>query len=98
MPLLRPIPKRDRKLVIAITAELDERLRSTQRRCRERGMELPFQDAVEAFLARLVADADAELSGAAPPRRGRGGKPAAGAGNGVGKTLSTASDPTAAGG
>ena len=84
MALLRQVPNRNRKLTVPITAELEQRLESIRQRCQERHMELPFQDAFEAFLDKLIEDAEAELSGAPPPssrkRRVRGGPKA---GNGI---------------
>ena len=75
MALLRQVPNRNRKLTIPITETLEERLESVKRRCQERHMELPLQEAFEAFLGKLVDDAEAELSGSAPPGRKRGGRP-----------------------
>ena len=75
MGLLRQVPNRSRKLQIAITEELDQRLESVRRRCQEQHMELPFQDAFEAFLAKLLDEADAELSGTPPTPRRRPARP-----------------------
>jgi len=70
MALLRQLPNRSRKLPIAITEELEQRLEQTRKRCAERHMELPFQESFEAWLGRLLDDAEAELSGRLPaPRR-----------------------------
>jgi hypothetical protein len=71
MALLRQLPNRSRKLQIAITEELEQRLEQTRKRCAERHMELPFHESFEAWLGQLLDDADAELSGRlpAPPRR-----------------------------
>ena len=70
MALLRQLPNRNRKLQIAITEELEQRLEATRKRCAERHMELPFQESFEAWLGRLLDDAEAELSGRlATPRR-----------------------------
>ena len=71
MALLRQLPNRNRKLQIAITEELEQRLEQTMKRCAERHMELPFQESFEAWLGQLLEDAEAELSGrlAAPRRR-----------------------------
>ena len=79
MGLLRQVPNRSRKLQIAITEELEQRLESVRRRCQEQHKELPFQDAFESFLAKLLDDAEAELSGTppAPRRRPARSKPAA---------------------
>lgn len=74
MALLRQVPNRNRKLTIPITEELEQQLESLKRRCQERHMELPFQDAFEAFLGKLVDDAEAELTGAVPTGRNRVGK------------------------
>ena len=72
MALLRQLPNRNRKLQIAITEELEQRLEATRKRCAERHMELPFQESFEAWLGRLLDDAEAELSGRlATPRRRR---------------------------
>ena len=71
MALLRQVPNRNRKLTVPITAELEQRLESIRQRCQERHMELPFQDAFEAFLDKLIEDAEAELSGAPPSSRKR---------------------------
>ena len=75
MALLRQVPNRNRKLTIPITEALEQRLESVRSRCQERHMELPFQEAFEAFLGKLIDDAEAELSGAAPTGRKRGGQP-----------------------
>ncbi len=70
MGLLRQVPNRSRKLAIPITEELEQRLENVKRRCQEQYKELPFQDAFESFLAKLLDDAEAELSGTPPtPRR-----------------------------
>jgi len=71
MALLRQVPNRSRKLQIAITEELEQRLEQTKRCCAERHMELPFQESFEAWLGQLLDDADAELNGrlSAPRRR-----------------------------
>lgn len=71
MALLRQLPNRSRKLQIAITEELEQRLEQTKKRCAERHMELPFQESFETWLGQLLDDADAELNGRlpAPPRR-----------------------------
>ena len=71
MALLRQLPNRNRKLQIAITEELEQRLEQTRKRCAERHMELPFQESFEAWLGQLLDDAEAELNGrlAAPRRR-----------------------------
>ena len=71
MALLRQLPNRNRKLQIAITEELEQRLEQTRKRCAERHMELPFQESFEAWLRQLLDDAEAELNGrlAAPRRR-----------------------------
>ncbi len=70
MGLLRQVPNRSRKLAIPITEELEQRLESVKRRCQEQHKELPFQDAFESFLIKLLDDAEAELSGTPPtPRR-----------------------------
>ena len=71
MALLRQLPNRNRKLQIAITEELEQRLEAIRKRCAERHMELPFQESFEAWLGQLLDDAEAELSGRlpAPPRR-----------------------------
>ena len=71
MALLRQLPNRNRKLQIAITEELEQRLEQTRKRCAERYMELPFQESFEAWLRQLLDDAEAELNGrlAAPRRR-----------------------------
>ena len=79
MGLLRQVPNRSRKLQIAITEELDQRLESVRRRCQEQHMELPFQDAFEAFLAKLLDDAEAELNGTPPTPRRRPARPKPGA-------------------
>ena len=50
MALLRQLPNRSRKLQIAITEELEQRLEETKTRCAERHMELPFQESFEAWL------------------------------------------------
>ena len=78
MGLLRQVPNRSRKLAIPITEELEQRLESIRRRCTEQHKELPFQDAFESFLMKLLDDADAELSGtpATPRRRPARPKPA----------------------
>ena len=52
MALLRQVPNRSRKLTIPITEALEQRLESVRSRCQERHMELPFQDAFEAFLGK----------------------------------------------
>ena len=62
MGLLRQVPNRSRKLAIPITEELEQRLESVRRRCQEQHMELPFQDAFESFLAKLLDDAEAEAN------------------------------------
>lgn len=72
MALLRQVPNRNRKLTIPITEGLEQRLDEVKRRCQERHMDLPFQEAFEAFLGELIDEAEAELSGAAPSRRARG--------------------------
>ena len=71
MALLRQVPNRSRKLQIAITEELEQRLEQTRKRCAERHMELPFQESFEAWLRQLLDDAEDELDGrlAAPRRR-----------------------------
>ncbi|MGE3738212.1 MAG: hypothetical protein AB7I59_01740 [Geminicoccaceae bacterium] len=71
MALLRQVPNRSRKLQIAITEELEQRLEETKKHCAERHMELPFQESFEAWLRQLLDDAEAELNGrlAAPRRR-----------------------------
>ena len=70
MALLRQLPNRSRKLQIAITEELEQRLEQTRKRCAERHMELPFQESFEAWLRQLLDDAEAELNGRLPaPRR-----------------------------
>jgi len=70
MALLRQVPNRSRKLQIAITEELEQRLEQTRKRCAERHMELPFQESFEAWLRQLLDDAEAELNGRLPaPRR-----------------------------
>ena len=72
MGLLRQVPNRSRKLAIPITEELEQRLESVKRRCQEQHKELPFQEAFESFLAKLLDEAEAELSGTPPtPRRAR---------------------------
>ena len=75
MALLRQFPNRSRKLQIAITEELEQRLEQTRKRCAERHMELPFQDAFEGFLMKLLDDAEAELSGTPPTPRRRPARP-----------------------
>ena len=75
MGLLRQVPNRSRKLAIPITEELEQRLESVRRRCQEQHMELPFQDAFESFLAKLLDDAEAELSGTLPTPRRRQARP-----------------------
>jgi hypothetical protein len=75
MGLLRQVPNRSRKLQIAITEELEQRLESVRRRCQEQHMELPFQEAFESFLAKLLDDAEAELSGTLPIPRRRPARP-----------------------
>ena len=79
MGLLRQVPNRSRKLQIAITEELEQRLESVRRRCQEQHKELPFQEAFESFLMKLLDDAEAELSGTplTPRRRPARPKPAA---------------------
>jgi hypothetical protein len=72
MGLLRQVPNRSRKLQIAITEELEQRLEAIKRRCQEQHMELPFQEAFEGFLGKLLDDAEAELTGIRPATR-RGG-------------------------
>ena len=70
MALLRQVPNRSRKLQIAITKELEQRLEEIKKRCAERHMELPFQESFEAWLGHLLDDAEAELNGRLPaPRR-----------------------------
>ena len=70
MALLRQLPNRSRKLQIAITEELEQRLEAIRKRCAERHMELPFQESFEAWLRQLLDDAEAELNGRLPaPRR-----------------------------
>ena len=70
MALLRQLPNRNRKLQIAITEELEQRLEAIRKRCAERHMELPFQESFEAWLRQLLDDAEAELNGRLPaPRR-----------------------------
>ena len=70
MGLLRQMPNRSRKLAIPITEELEQRLESVRRRCTEQHKELPFQEAFESFLVKLLDEAEAELSGTSPaPRR-----------------------------
>ena len=69
MGLLRQVPNRNRKLTIAITEELEQRLEAIKRRCQEQHMELPFQAAFEAFLGKLLDDAEAELTGTRPGKR-----------------------------
>jgi len=70
MALLRQVPNRSRKLQIAITEALEQRLEETKKRCAERHMELPFQESFEAWLGQLLDDAEAELNGRLPaPRR-----------------------------
>ena len=70
MALLRQLPNRNRKLQIAITEELEQRLEAIRKRCAERHMELPFQESFEAWLHQLLEDAEAELNGVSPaPRR-----------------------------
>ncbi|MFZ1430551.1 MAG: hypothetical protein WAS21_27745 [Geminicoccaceae bacterium] len=76
MGLLRQVPNRSRKLAIPITEELEQRLESIKRRCQEQHMELPFQDAFEAFLAKLLDEAEAELDGTSPAPRRRAVRPA----------------------
>jgi hypothetical protein len=72
MALLRQVPNRSRKLQIALTEELEQRLEQTRKRCAERHMELPFQESFEAWLGQLLDDAEAELNGRLPaPRRRR---------------------------
>jgi hypothetical protein len=67
---LRQVPNRSRKLAIVITEELEQRLESVRRRCQEQHKELPFQEAFENFLVKLLNEAEAELSGTRPaPRR-----------------------------
>ena len=63
MAFFRHLPMRNRKLQIAFTEELEQRLEATRKRCAERHMELPFQESFEAWLGRLLDDAEAELSG-----------------------------------
>ena len=75
MGLLRQVPNRSRKLAIPITEELEQRLESVKRRCQEQYMKLPFQEAFESFLAKLLDDAEAELSGTLPPPRRRQARP-----------------------
>ncbi|MFZ1426705.1 MAG: hypothetical protein WAS21_08065 [Geminicoccaceae bacterium] len=75
MGLLRQVPNRSRKLAIPITEELEQRLESVRRRCQEQHMELPFQNAFESFLAKLLDDAEAELSGTPPTPRRRPARP-----------------------
>ena len=75
MGLLRQVPNRSRKLAIPITEELEQRLESVKRRCQEQHMELPFQDAFESFLAKLLDEAEAELSGTSPAPRRRPARP-----------------------
>ena len=75
MSLLRQVPNRSRKLAIPITEELEQRLESVPRRCQEQHMELPFQDAFESFLAKLLDEAEAELSGTPPTPRRRSAQP-----------------------
>ena len=75
MGLLRQVPNRSRKLAIPITEELEQRLENVRRRCQEQHMELPFQDAFESFLARLLDEAEAELSGTPPTPRRRPARP-----------------------
>ena len=70
MALLRQLPNRNRKLQIAITEELEQRLEAIRKRCAERHMELPFQESFEAWRRQLLDDAEAELNGRLPaPRR-----------------------------
>ena len=75
MGLLRQVPNRSRKLQIAITEELEQRLESVRRRCQEQHKELPFQDAFESFLIKLLDEAEAELSGTPPTPRRRPARP-----------------------
>ena len=75
MGLLRQVPNRSRKLAIAITEELEQRLESVRRRCQEQHKELPFQDAFESFLVKLLDEAEAELSGTPPTPRRRPARP-----------------------
>ena len=77
MALLRQLPNRNRKLQIAITEELEQRLEAIRKRCAERHMELPFQESFEAWLRQLLDDAEAELNGRlpAPPRRRSSNRP-----------------------
>ena len=75
MGLLRQVPNRSRKLAIPITEELEQRLESVKRRCQEQYKELPFQDAFESFLVKLLDDAEAELSGTPPTPRRRPARP-----------------------
>ena len=63
MGLLRQMPNRSRKLALPITEELEQRLESVKRRCTEQHKELPFQEAFESFLTKLLDEAEAELSG-----------------------------------
>jgi hypothetical protein len=76
MGLLRQVPNRSRKLALPITEELEQRLESVRRRCQEQHKELPFQDAFEGFLVKLLDDAEAELSGTPPTPRRRPARPA----------------------
>ena len=75
MGLLRQVPNRSRKLALPITEELEQRLESVRRRCQEQHKELPFQEAFESFLGKLLDDADAELSGTPPTPRRRPARP-----------------------
>ncbi|MFZ1430199.1 MAG: hypothetical protein WAS21_25925 [Geminicoccaceae bacterium] len=75
MGLLRQVPNRSRKLAIPITEELEQRLENVRRRCQEQHKELPFQDAFESFLAKLLDEAEAELSGTPPTPRRRSARP-----------------------
>ena len=75
MGLLRQVPNRSRKLAIPITEELEQRLEQIRRRCQEQHKELPFQDAFESFLIKLLDEAEAELSGTPPTPRRRPARP-----------------------
>ena len=75
MGLLRQVPNRSRKLAIPITEELEQRLEQIRRRCQEQHKELPFQEAFESFLVKLLDEAEAELSGTQPAPRRRPARP-----------------------
>ena len=77
MRLLKPILSRDRKLTLAITAELEQRLEQTRKRCDERGLRLPLEEQLEEFLTKLLAAAEADLAGERSPKKGRPRNPPA---------------------